>query len=565
VKGEVNVYRASVKWLLVLLLVAGSAGGVTSGALATDHSHLGNYHAVSKLYFPFVPNNGMIGDTGPWHGSITVQNMGPEFIEVWALPDGRFDPGAALMQFQLLPHATRTISAEELGIAEPGSSLVLAAIYQDIWQMRDRERGLASMDAIGELSKPKIAATLKQSSPSPMENGVWTISSHTIVDGYSAIPMNDVGWGELSFECPSGDLTSCADIRGSDVVDGVSYLPLVQTNSDWNTILYVMNADGAIDGGSRVEVQMNPTDHSGNTVVVEDSMWLEPGEVWAIDLAEEVGLEWTGSVRFSSEAGTAAIAARHKSATDMMLINTSAPSRSDDGGSYRLSAPLVYVDFYGWNTGISLSNQADVWNQITISLYDDEGNLLETASQFLQAKGQGNFYLPSELEAEEDGWVGSAVLESESGEPFHAAVDQVNYVNGAAMSYTLGSQGADAVPGNQYLGLPLLQKSRSLRGHGDTSGIQLFNPAPDSSVRAELSVMALNASTTFEIEFDPFESYNFHVPAETDVPLGSVTSVIVTVLEGGGEIVAVSNLVNYDVRGDGALVFPLTNGAGQFR
>jgi hypothetical protein len=547
------------------LLVAGSAGGVTSAALATDHSHLGNYHVVSKLYFPFVPNNGMIGDTGPWHGSITVQNMGPEFIEVWALPDGRFDPGAALMEFQLFPHASKTISAEELGIAEPGSSLVLAAINQDTWQMRDRERGLASMDAIGVLSKPKIAATLKQSSPVPMENDIWTSSSHTTVDGYSAIPMNDVGWGDLSIECPSGDFANCADVEGLDGVDGISYLPLVQTNSDWNTILYVMNADGAIDGASRVEVQMTPTDHSENTAIVEDSMWLEPGKVWAIDVADELGPGWTGSVRISSDAGTAAIAARHKSATDMMLINTSAPSRSEDGGSYRLNAPLVYVDYHGWNTGISLSNQSDVLNRISISLYDDEGNLLETASQFLQANGQVNFYLPSELEAEEDGWVGSAVLESENGEPFHAAVDQVNYLNGAAMSYTLGSKGADAVPGNQYLGLPLLQKSRSLQGRGDTSGIQLFNPDPDNSVRAELRVMAPVTSTTFEIELAPFESYNFHVPAETDIPLGSVSSVIVAVLDGDGEISAVSNLVNYDVQGDGALVFPLTNGFGQFR
>lgn len=30
------------------------------------------------LFFPFVPNGSSIGDTGPWYGSVTVQNLEAE-------------------------------------------------------------------------------------------------------------------------------------------------------------------------------------------------------------------------------------------------------------------------------------------------------------------------------------------------------------------------------------------------------------------------------------------------------------------------------------------------------
>lgn len=554
---------------LTLSVFAVSVLSSLEDASASEHEALAGFHAVSKQYFPFVPNEAMIGETGPWHATMTVKSMQADPITIWVLPDGHFDPEAALTTFTLhSSFESRSLTVEELGI-EPGamSSLAVAAIDLDVWRDRDSTSALALRQTLGLLPQPEISASIKLSSPEPMQDMVWTNPGHKSVDGYTAIPMNDVGWGELSVDCPSGDLTSCADIRGLDNVDGMSYLPLVQTNSGWNTLLYVTNVEGATDDASTVEVELIPSSNGD-----EESGWtgrlsMEPGQTWAIDVLEEVGPGWTGSVRISSEAGTAAVAARHKPETDMLLMNTSAPSRAD-GENYALFAPLVYTDFRGWNTGISLANQSDEWNTITVSMYDDTGNLRESFSRRLPSNGQANIYLPGEVDQDATGWIASAVLESESGEPFHAAVDQVNYENGSAMSYTLGANGAVAPEvrrDNDRLGLPLLQKSRSQLFDGDTTGIQLFNPHQDENIEVEIRLMTSNGSQTMEVDIGPRASYNFHVPDMPDIDAGTVGSVVLTALRGEGEIIAVSNLTNYAVRGDGAVALVLSNGSGQIR
>jgi hypothetical protein len=198
--------------------------------------------------------------------------------------------------------------------------------------------------------------------------------------------------------------------------------------------------------------------------------------------------------------------------------------------------------------------------------------MVSETTKTIGGNGHGIIYLPGEVDDGVEGLIGSVVLESGNGQPFHAAVDQVNYNSGAAMSYTLGALGADARPGHEHLGLPLLQKSNSLGEIGDTTGIQLFNPDPVNSVQAEIrlyspagGLMSLTADGPVEIELGPRNSYTFYVVDESEIPMGTVGSVVVTVTGGDGQVIAVSNLVNYDVQGDGAVVFGLANGSGQFR
>jgi hypothetical protein len=577
-KGWDIVHRSTLRWLIALALVIGSTGGVSSIAMASQHEHLGNHHVVSKLYYPAVPHDAHIGDTGPWHASITIQSLENDPLYVWIMPDGRFDPDQALHEFQMLSsNESRTLTAEDLGIPEGQvSSVVVMAMFQSVWNDRHSASALANRQILGLLDKPKIAGTVKMSAPRPMSDGLWTSGSHESVDGYTAIPLNDAGWGELAVNCPSLNLNNCADVGGLDLngVDGISYLPIAQTNSGWNTVLYVTNVEGAIDAESMVTVELIPTADSDNDASWVEEMRLTPGEIWAIDLSNEVGTGWIGSVRISSPAGTAAVAARHKVSTNMMLMNTSAPSRAGDT-SYQLYAPLVFKDWVGWNTGISLSNESSNSNTIVVRFYDDEGEERAEASRTIPGGGHAFIYLPSEADEDDDEWYGTAVLESESGRPFHAAVDQVNYDTGAAMSYTLGAVGAvytEVATGRQKLGLPLLQKGNSLNNSGDMSGILLFNPDPDESVQAELHayspggvLIPIEIEDLPSIELGPRESQLVHMPDAVEVEIGTVASVVVTVTGGDGKIVAVSNVVNYNVQGDGAAVFSLSNGTGQFR
>jgi hypothetical protein len=564
------VHRSSLRLFLALTLIVStfSVLGLADqqNASASEHENLGNHHAVAKHFLPLVPNDVSIGDTGPWHGSLVVQNMEGSPVRVFVMPDGDFDPDRALAEFSLLTsYDSQSLTAADLGLdADEASSVVVMAIDQEVWNARDNANALGAMEALGMLQKPRVAVSAKMTSPEPMRNGIWTDESHEILDGYTAIPMNDVGWGELAAECPAGNLNNCVDPGMVDNADGVSHLPIVQSNSNWNTILYVTNVEAAVSEASDVTVELIPTEDAENDETWTAEQSLNPGETWEIDVLDEVGDEWVGSVRISSEASTAAVAARHKSETDMLLINTSAPT-IPDAGEYRLTAPLIFGDYRGWNTGISLSNQSDEANHISIAFYGLDGELQGMRNQTLPANGQRFVYLPGHITNGDEGWLGSAVLISDSHEPFHAAVDQVNYDEGAAMSYTLSSIGAEFIPGSERLGLALLQKGDPEIASDDTTGIQLFNSDPDHSVRAEIRLLISGVTESVEIELDPLTSYNLHAPDHPDIDPGTAAGVVVVVTGGDGQLVGVSNMVNYDIEGDGALVFPLVNGFGQYR
>jgi hypothetical protein len=565
------VYRSTLKWLLALALIVGSTGGVTSIALASEHQHLGNYHVVSKLYYPAVPNDASIGDTGPWHASITIQSLETDRLQVWIMPDGRFDPDNALHTFELLSsYGSKTLTAEEIGIpAGQVSSVVVMAMYFDVWNQRDNPTGLANQHILGLLGKPKVAGSVKMAAGQPMDDGARTGEQQTIVDGYMAIPISGVGWGALAAGCADiqDNLNNCVPAQELGAVDGVSYLPIAQSNNEWNTLLYVSNVEGATPGVSNVRVTLRPTDNAENNASWTEQVQLAPGATWVIDVAESVGAEWIGSVMIESNAGVVAVAARVKARTNMLLMNASTPARLTSGPGDELVAPLVFLDYFGWNTGISVTNQADVSNVVTIRIYDPDGELVAQESRTIAANGQWIIYLPGVVDPEESaGWIGAAVLVSDSDLPLHAAVDQVNYLNGAAMSYVLGARGASVAGDRLSLGLPLLQKGDPLSGLGDMTGLQFFNADPQHSVEFSITLYThaggLIPPTVLEpisIELEPRTSATLYTVTESEIPIGSVGTVIVRITGGEGDLHAVSNTVNYAVHGDGAVVYNLVN------
>jgi hypothetical protein len=570
------MHRSTVKWLLALALIVGSTGGVSSIALASEHQHLGSFYVVSKLYYPVVPNDASIGDTGPWHASMTVQSLEAGSLQVWIMPDGRFDPDQALYEFEVLnSFGSKTLTAEEIGLPDGEvSSVVVVAMFTSVWHQRNNPAGLANQDALGLLSRPKVAGSLKMAAGQPMEDGAWTGAGQSIVDGYMAIPMDGVAWGALGAACADmqANLNDCVPAGDLGSAGGVSYLPIAQSNNDWNTLVYVSNVEGAASGASVVNVSLRPTDAAENNASWDGQMPVAPGAVWVIDVAERVGTEWIGSVEIASDAGVVAIAVRVKARTNMLLLNPSTPARESSGPGAELVAPLVYLDYFGWNTGMSVTNQAGEANNVTLRIYDAAGDLAALESRTIAPNGQWIIYLPGVVDSDDAGWIGAAMLVSNNDLPLHAAVDQVNYVNGAAMSYVLGWGGASAAQNRLTIGLPLLQKGNPLSGLGDMTGIQFFNADPQHSVEFSITLYTraggLIPPTMLEpisIELEPRTSATLYTVTESEIPVRSVGAVIVRITGGGGSLHAVSNTVNYAVGGDGSLAYNLVNVDGWYR
>src|SRR5699024_7575899 len=134
------------------------------------------------------------------------------------------------------------------------------------------------------------------------------------------------------------------------------------------------------------------------------------------------------------------------------------------------------------------------------------------------------------------------------------------------MSYvTEGPHEADL---GQELALPLAQKGNPATGSGDTSGIQLFNTDADDSVRAEIVIYGANGlpvgPTVQNNDADPIGitvpahgNYTLYTHNLSELSSGFRGSVVVYHDGGQGELVGVSNNVNYDVSGDGSTAFNL--------
>jgi hypothetical protein len=248
-------------------------------------------------------------------------------------------------------------------------------------------------------------------------------------------------------------------------------------------------------------------------------------------------------------------------------------------GPFEMHAPLVYRDYFGWNTGISIANIDEMANRVSITWYDGSGSMQGIDTRSIPPQGQEYIYIPATVEQTiggMKGWVGSVTLRASA--PFHATVDQVKYETGEAMSYMATAAGAWA-PDNQNapefssnsLALPLMQKG-NLDGSGDTSGIQLFNPDFGGSVDVEVwfysQVGDLLPPTNFapiRATISPRSHYTIYAMDHSGMIPKSAGTARVDVVGGNGQVFGVSNVVNYAVAGDGSTAFNLVNSYGQYR
>jgi hypothetical protein len=602
------------------LFVAGPAG-------ADEHlDQFGPVDTVEMIAYPFLPHGEFIDNSGPWYGAVTIQNIDPADVRIWVFRDAEFSPAAALGSYVLPPNGAITLSSAALGLEE-GSPLVVAGVYRSIWEAEPEDVDDAidiacdgppdtatGGDGWRYTCKPAIAGIARVTSPEPMTGGTAsrTNAAHISVDGYNAIPAQDIAWGDQSRFCEAvvaAWSSECSGIGTYEplgygvgfVFDGHSYLPIVQTNSGWNTEIRISNIDPSVWAG-QVNVTLIESHQQGHsasgrhTIAFETS--LRPGESWALDLrAAGVPDGWVGSAHITSNVGVVAYAARIKPTDDMLMINVAAPStwattspggefqaeavapEHFSGSTFEMHAPLVFREYHGWNTGISILNIDGAANEVSINWFDGDGSMRSVDSRTIAPGGQEYVYVPSvsgNSHVLDDGWVGSISLTGQR--PFHATIDQVKYETGEAMSYMATAAGAWSPddpeapePVTTSLALPLLQRGQ-LDGSGDMTGIQLFNPDSSGEITFEVrfyshtgTLMPPTNASPITATIGPRSHYTLYTPDLSGVIPNATGTARIEVTGGTGQLFGVSNTVNYTVQGDGSAAFNLVNTWGQYR
>ncbi len=574
-----------------------------------------SYSGTEWVFFPWVPNGEVLYGNDAWYSTVTIQNLESETITVNTHSTAG---GGSNFSTTISPHASKTLPAGTLGVGSPGGPLAISANFNTPQYYIDEELEIPI--------PPKIGAVMKQVSPNPSPSGAGTTSSHISVDGHTAIPAQDIAWGQNSAFCEdiAGD-DNCNNVGGFTMgvpdggFDGHSYLPIVQTNDGWNSIIHVSNIDSSSPSAAAVTMKFYATDQQGvfssSNNGIEYTEYLNPGETWTFDLAEQnFPDDWVGSVWIVSDYTVATSVNRVKPETDMVVTNTAAPSieaiTSLDGlgpwsdgiqteagtngeagevsfeshsltgneGQYEMYGPLVFRNYNGWNTGISIVNITEQTNDVDIKFYGTGGGAaIFQDSLTISPKGQDFVYIPNDPALNGDSsFVGSVLLSSDA--PFHAAIDQIKYGSGEALSYMATAAGAEVMPGLEGMGyqsalsIPLVQKGSAQTGLGDTSGIQLFNTDPDESVRVAIEFFNQSGNSSqptsnapMMMTLQPYQNATLYTMSFSGMSQNFSGSAVVTPVSGGGSIVGVSNNVNYDVQGDGAVAFNMVNSLGQFR
>jgi hypothetical protein len=508
--------RKTFRLLLTLALTAMLVAGLATTSSASNHQ---SSHAV---HFPWVPNGAMLGDSGPYYGAITIQNLEGAEISVYVVPLSRLGGGEppTLLPWTLGPHASLTLTSPQIDFGDgvPGSGVLVHAEFT------------------GTSEPARIAGVQKQTAAEPPAASSRTTQSHMTAGGYTGLSSSEIDTGAV--------------------------LPIVQTNSGWNTVIRVTNFD--LESSSNT-VRLTLREAGGATAPLVFTEVLGSGDTWTFDLLERgLGAEWVGSAVISADGNVGAVAERVKPSTNMLIMNQSQMPTSASS-KY---APLILREWNNWNAGISIANLSDDANLVTVDYYGLDGTLLDSDEVNVPPRGMNFIFTPAGVAGngeQETGFVGAARISGNG--PLHAAVDQVKYFGGDddtghAMSYL-----ADTRPGlvNNYIAMPLVQKGDPQTGLGNTTGIQLVSPLNSPSTAKLWFLDELGnivSPEPEEITLEGRAGVTIYTMDFDYLPSGFQGSAYIWVTS--GEILAVANNVDYQVQFDGSASMNLVQTGGLF-
>lgn len=563
--------------LLALVLAASSLlsalPGVQAAApLSEEQSRVTLAAVYNGEIFP--------GDVEPIWSTVVVQNL--EALPIAIRLRNQRTGGTVSGPFTLPPRATRAFTAGELaglGLVPSGGSsgLIVEAEFPETSRNILAELGICTLAC-----NPAIAVVAKHGGPSALGSDLRTSGAFQTVSG--ATGFRDDEW-------------QAANLGRSWV------LPVVQTNNGWRTVIKIANLRNQLNQVT-VTLQRSRGVLAGEATYTL-SQGIGPGQTWTIDLAGVVPPEWVGAAFVEAQlSGVAVVAERYKPEWRMLLTNEGAPRTS----ATTRYAPIVFRDYNNWNTGITLVNlDTTQSNTITLTYYDRNGAVQvvppELAVLTLEPGESAFIYRPdiSQVPSLDPARVNAVVLSGQR--PFAAAVDEVKYLagpgQGQAMSYVAPaapdfggskqswsaaetqSRTAGQVIGRAWfthtLALPLFQVGDAA-GLGDVSGFTLFNPTGRqqlanvqilSATGAAVAPSQVGTSENPVLVAVPAGGYAVIYPypsdfgtAFTSMPRNFTGTALIGVTDGAGSgsgfLIGISNVVNYQVAGDGSGVFVLT-------
>lgn len=490
-------------WLSLVIALSGfppSNAAVSSAQ--TDARHV--------VYIPWVANDETIGGQGPWHGVVSFQNLGDDFcaLEAFTVQDGAW---VRTTQLSLTAGQSRSIPGESLRVPSPGAPVRFDA-------------------------RCEIAVSLKQYSPNTRQ-APWSDGAQ-VVTGYTALSEPD-----LAAARASGTSTW--------------FLPIVQTNSDWNTFLRVSNFAGT---AANVTVEIYP---AGNIDGVDGAartleQTIDVTGTWTIDALAVLGSSgFVGFARITADADVGVIAQRVKPGAMLAITNVAVAAGGSAAGEYRTAAPLLFNAYNGWNTGVTMANVSDQPAIVRIQYFPSDGEMLREESLVIAARSMQYIYTPGTVD--QAGFVGSATILSD--QPIVAAIDEVKYETSEALSYM-----ASAVP-QQLAGIPVVFREDPSNGLNDNSGVSIVNLDPNNARNVLLRLRDRAGNELLDLPIAvrvPAGGSSFiYLPFIDEIPAGTNGSVILESASEAG-FVAISNDINYASGGDGSVVFSAAGDSGVF-
>ncbi|MFQ5593176.1 MAG: SdrD B-like domain-containing protein [Anaerolineae bacterium] len=250
-----------------------------------------------------------------------------------------------------------------------------------------------------------------------------------------AIDVVRVGQGT-----PSPDLTvagAYTGLTGSDegsfdpVFGGFSYyVPVVYADSGGlSSWLYIQNS-GLSNMG--VELWFQEQNECLRAQIVE-ILCVAPGETGLYNVSDAVGPSFVGSVwiRTSQPSG---VVVDHIG-QDVLMTDTGVPAKNAefDSGSEVLFGPLIYREFQGWETSITVQNlSGSQYGAAKVYFYDESGNIITTLVDYICPRGTQTFFLPV-INGLPGQYVGAVRVESLT--PFRNAGTEGPFVPIAAVAH----------------------------------------------------------------------------------------------------------------------------------